>query len=401
MKRIIFAVSLALNFLFPDTTARSQVIQNADPSALVPASCQEYIPALCGGAAAGTAQRACLLQNVSKLSGPCVNALTPPKGRVQRISAQRTGLPAQGAPPAQAPRSEPAESTVNPEVGPPKRSASDYDRVVVISDLHVPENVPPAESAVINDISSWKDVSLVAVTGDVCEKYGSPAELARAKKFLARLKKPYFAVTGNHDYIYEDKPDKDGNKVRGSAKERAAKLNAFTGALQPGLTHYTRQLGRYLLVFLSVDDLDSKYLTEMSGTELNWFTNTLGRNKSMPTIVFFHSPLKGTLGDSGKNANTASFVAQPVNRIRDILAANRQVVLWVSGHTHTSAGSPDFNSAVNRYSGTSVTDIHNSDVGGGHNWTNSLYLYGDRIEVRTYDHKTGSWLKGPRVIKAP
>ncbi|OGS44102.1 MAG: hypothetical protein A3J79_08065, partial [Elusimicrobia bacterium RIFOXYB2_FULL_62_6] len=364
---------------------------------------REHVNALCGSAASENAQRACLLQHQSNLGAACLNALKPAGARPAQNERSVHGFSrAQGgAPGPDGPAILPAAgSAAIPTVAPAQEAGGSYKRVVVLTDLHVEPRVPAAQSKVIKDISSWDDVALVAVTGDVCEKYGSAAELARAKQLLSKLGRSYCAVTGNHDYIYRDKPDKDGDKVKGSETERAAKLKAFQEALPPGRLYYIRQLGRYLLVFLSVDDLDSKHLTEISEAQLNWLTGTLQKNKAAPTIIFFHSPLKGTL-TSGKNANTPGFVAQPEDKIRNILANNRQVVLWVSGHTHTSPTSPDFSSRANYYGGTAATNIHNSEVGGGHNWTNSLFLYKNKIVVKTYDHKAGDWLKAQRVFPVP
>ena len=60
--------------------------------------------------------------------------------------------------------------------------------------------------------------------------------------------------------------------------------------------------------------------------------------------------------------------------------------------------------------------IHNADMNGSsifsddamkstrHDtiWTNSLFLYPDRVNVRTYDHKQAIWLKDlERTIKTP
>jgi len=250
-----------------------------------------------------------------------------------------------------------------------------------------------AEKEVIKDVNSWKDVDLVAATGDLCEFICLKAELAKVEDLLSGLKKPLYAVTGNHDYIYNDNNDRDenGHKVQGTPQLRAVKLKRFRDTLkQPG-NYYSRKLGHYLLVFLATDHLTSKRLTTMSDAQVEWFGKTLANNSNVPTIVFFHSPLKGT----SRSDLSASFVAQPEAGIKELLLKNKQVLLWVSGHTHTIPGDKDFNAKKNTYLGQ-VTDIQNGPL--ARKWTNSLFLYRDRIVVGTYDHNAHKWLPNEQRV---
>ena len=137
------------------------------------------------------------------------------------------------------------------------------------------------------------------------------------------------------------------------------------------------------------------------------FCEALGRSPQAPTIVFFHAPLKGTLGGRGAVAEHASFFAQPHKKLRKVVRQNPQIFLWVSGHTHVAPANPRFRHPVNVYEGQ-VTDIHNCDMDGRSSfndksrkttthediWTNSLFLYPDRVVVRTFDHRRGVWLEG-------
>jgi len=146
-------------------------------------------------------------------------------------------------------------------------------------------------------------------------------------------------------------------------------------------------------VFLSVDSSDSPYLAAMSDRQVAWLRAELARRPAAPTIIFYHAPLAGTLSDYNAKVNTPNFVAQPAEALREILAANPQVLLWVSGHTHTPATRGDFAAAINVYAGR-VTNIHNADADRRGIWTNSLYLYADRVVVRTFDHRHGAWIDG-------
>jgi Icc protein len=153
----------------------------------------------------------------------------------------------------------------------------------------------------------------------------------------------------------------------------------------------SKKVGKYLLIFLSADDVSSDYLTKMSGSELDWLRSELNNNKKSPTIIFFHAPLKGTLSNYNEHINAENYIAQPHETLREIILGNRQIFLWVSGHTHTPATNADFNSKINVYE-KQVTNIHNTDMNRETIWTNSLYLYPDKAVVKTYNHKKGVWM---------
>jgi len=70
--------------------------------------------------------------------------------------------------------------------------------------------------------------------------------------------------------------------------------------------------------------------------------------------------------------------------------ANPQVFLWVSGHTHTSPKEESFASAINVYK-KRIANIHNTDMNREKIWTNSLFLYPDKVDVKTYNHKSKKW----------
>lgn len=284
-------------------------------------------------------------------------------------------------------------------------------RIVVLSDLHVSEENLKTERKVVSDINAWDDVDLVAVTGDICHRHCTAyPEFSRALSLVKGLmdnNRLVYSVTGNHDYIYKDRPEREEEKEKGTKEERAAKLKRFREALTPrslfggkapDRTYYSQRVGPYLLIFLSVNHQTADYLTQMSDAELKWLDKELSarENKAAPAIVFYHAPLAGTLGDADREK---SRFAQPEDKIKAVIRKHKQLFLWVSGHTHTSPDSPYFTSRY-KYLGQ-VTDIHNSDLSDGRPMTNSLYLYPDRVVVRTYDHTAGQFWKKDRTFTLP
>ena len=192
-----------------------------------------------------------------------------------------------------------------------------------------------------------------------------------------------------------------GSRVRGDAALRAEKIRKFRDAFQLSKHYFSQKAGQYLLVFLSTDSLDSGQLTQMSEEQLGWLRQELSSNANRPTIIFFHAPLKGTLTNYRESINTPDFVAQPEKTIVQILRQHPQVFMWVSGHTHTTATQNDFAAPVNSWEGR-IINVHNADMDRETIWTNSLYLYPDKVVVKTYDHSQGQWVDGlERTIGLP
>jgi len=264
-----------------------------------------------------------------------------------------------------------------------------YKHLVILGDPHLPGEKIKTKEQVLATINTWDDVDMAIAVGDICEDRGTNDEYAAAKEFFSKLKKPFYPIVGNHDYIYADNLDAKGKRFKAVTETREAKLNKFRDTFGLKEISYSKMVDKYFLVFLSLDS--SGYLAEISQKQVDWLNSELEKNKKYPTIIFFHAPLEGTLRSYNKNANSSNFVAQPIGKIRDILMNNSQVFLWVSGHTHTSPKEESFASATNTYE-KSITNIHNTDMERETIWTNSLFLYPDKITVKTYNHKKGSWL---------
>jgi len=266
-----------------------------------------------------------------------------------------------------------------------------YRRLVIPGDPHLPGKEIPAKESVIKTINSWDDVDMVVVLGDICFELGTSQEYAYAKQFFSQLKKPVYFINGNHDYIYDDFLDSKGRKRKAYSGNREKKLKLFKETFNLPELYYTTKVGNYLLFFLPIDELGSSDLARISQGQLDWLRSELDRNKKLPTIVFFHAPLEGTLQTYNKDVNTPSFVVQPKDKVRELILRNPQLFLWVSGHTHTPATNDSYASEINFYE-KQVTNIHNCDMNRGTIWTNSLYLYPDKVSVRTFNHKRGAWM---------
>lgn len=313
-------------------------------------------------------------------------------------------------------------------------AARPYKHIVVLGDPHLPGRNTAEKEAVIHTINAWPDVDLVVVLGDLCEDLGTARELDFAAAFFSRLKKPVAFIHGNHDYVYCDERDNRGHRVMGPPRLRCDKLRRFRETFGQERGYYSRRVDGYLLIFLSADDLEADSTTWLSDAQLDWWQAEMSVHRNLPTIVFCHAPLQGAVSivREGTAAIAAGIgasllggpqwalpaallcdrwvkrieekeMAQPHERISAIVRENPQLFMWVSGHFHVTATNRNFNSPDAVF-GKQVTLIHNScmDGWGFHSpwrgwkhdriWTNSLFLYADKVNVKTYDHTAGCWL---------
>lgn len=278
-----------------------------------------------------------------------------------------------------------------------------YYRIVVMGDPHLPvrerevkgpaeqQNIIQAKNKVVDDINAWEDVAEIAVLGDIAAQFGVESEYMYAKQFFSRLTKPVYFISGNHDYIYQDAFSPGGKFVLADEASRARKLKQFKETFDlPSLFH-SHQAGRYQLIYLSPDSLESRRLAEIGETQLAWLRGELQHHPHSPTLVFFHAPLKDTLHNYNNTANTPDFVAQPETALAAIIRENPQIGLWVSGHTHTPATNESYAAdEINTYGGH-VRNIHTPDMDRETIWTNSLYLYPDKVVIRTFNHQSKQW----------
>lgn len=302
--------------------------------------------------------------------------------------------------------------SVNP--ADPEHWYSDQYHVAVLSDMHIPPDPgtrTPYQEAAIQTFNSWADLDMVVVAGDNVDRGGTAEAEVEAKLLLDKLFAPYRVVGGNHDYLYDDlyTPNlASGHTLKQGPESRIAKLEVFKTNWGLEKLWYSERLGNYLFVFMTPDGLNTNNYCEVTDNQLDWFSAELAANKNTPTIVVFHCPLTGTKPElppeiqPDGNIFLDSDFAEPASKIKTILLANKQVFMWVSGHTHTQPTTDFFNSPLNLYE-NQVMNIYNPNFNSGATiWTNSLFLKPDMVIVRTYNHKEKRWMEEQeRTIAIP
>jgi predicted phosphodiesterase len=288
-----------------------------------------------------------------------------------------------------------------------------YSRVVVFADAHVPTKtksvkhilketeIVASKKQAIDDVNGWNDVSRVVCAGDFPANYGSDEEEKMAADMFGKLKAPFSPITGNHDFFYV-KNEKDDTKIaQGTPETRKEKLERFRKLFALDSLSYTVKENGVLLVMVSVDEVKGKYSVKLSSGTVAWFENTLKANRNIPIIVFCHAPLDGTLRLKDDSDVKNSAFIEPKDKISSLLDENPQVFMWVSGHTHTPPKDPGFMADYNIYHGR-VMNIHTPTMDAMTVYSNSLYIYRDRVEIRTFNHKTEKFeSRYDRTVKMP
>ena len=281
----------------------------------------------------------------------------------------------------------------------------DYYHIVIISDLHLPvrtksfpaaadqKNVWEKKQKLLQTINAWTDVDEVALLGDLAARYGKEAEFKVVDEYVGALRYPYYAVAGNHDYAYKDEPvnKKKQKLAQGTLSEKKAKLAAFQKRYHLPAAYYARDVGNCRLLYLSPDGCGSN--VELSAEQLAWLQQEIATHKNGPVLFFCHGPLKGTLRTYNKKINTVSATAQPDTKLAEIMAAVPPGSLWISGHTHTPPTNDSYADISVNCVNRNLVNIHNPTIDAKKIYTNSLYIYKDKIVIRTYDHNNGIWLQ--------
>ena len=290
-----------------------------------------------------------------------------------------------------------------PPLGVSAAPGKGYYHILLLSDLHLPwreknfpirdeqEMIRAAKMQLLANVNSWTDVDEAAILGDLAARYGWEEEFAWVDAYLNNLRMPWYAVAGNHDYAYVNKTGEAGKLKRGTYAEKRAKLLAFTRRYRLPGVYYARSIGNCRLLYLAPDAC-SDLNVELSPEQLTWLEREISTHSQAPILFFCHAPLLGTLRTYRKKINTPGTTAQPADKLSTILAACPKGSLWLSGHTHTPVSNDSFaDDRVNRYN-ANLVNIHNPTLDSRRLCTNSIYLYPNKIVIRTYDHTKGKWL---------
>lgn len=230
-------------------------------------------------------------------------------------------------------------------------------KIIAIGDPHLPGRMIEQKRNVINWVNEQPAVDLVVSLGDVCSTFGTESEYAFAADFFSRLKAPFITLLGNHDNFYSDH-----GFIRASKAERLIKIDRFRRAFPAQQLYFVKELNKIRLFFLALDGIESDYYSAISATQTDWFEAELAKFPHKTTIVFCHAPLwsEEVLQYFPPAIN---YIVQPAGRFKQIVTANRQIKLWLSGHVHFGMIAELLRHPFNNYA-NQVYNLLNCDMDG-------------------------------------
>lgn len=149
-------------------------------------------------------------------------------------------------------------------------------KFVVVGDPHIKaiiDNDTGAERLkYIIDTVNKMDIDFIVFMGDITDK-GTRTQYQLSKDILSNLKKPYYVIIGNHDLMTNDNMFKE---YYGNSEKIENIKGRNTGTI-------------YQLLFVSTygDRNESGNLTN-----LYWSFDFSKANKTIPTLIFSHSPVR-------------------------------------------------------------------------------------------------------------
>lgn len=222
-------------------------------------------------------------------------------------------------------------------------------------------------------------------------------ETAIFQQFMDRFGDDWHNVMGNHD-IWNDLQTRD---------EWAAGF----GLADP---NYVVDLPGLRLVMLSPSQAQAT-VTHIDATDLAWLDEQLASTTD-PCVVFCHFPIYDTVGGDVSvdylSTSTGFYIrttgSNNSDDVLDVLAANSNVVAWISGHTHSRVDVPGLvipvEAGTTRFAAINTSSIFYTGIYNepSHDRLHTMYVtwLDDKIEVRPRNHGAGGWaaVNGQRVL---
>jgi 3',5'-cyclic-AMP phosphodiesterase len=157
---------------------------------------------------------------------------------------------------------------------------------------------------------------LLVASGDLVDA-GTPAEYARLRELLSRVRVPLCLMPGNHD--------------RRAPLRQAFADHDYLG--RDGRMHYHRDVRGLRIIALDsvIEGRDDGDLDEV---QLHWLDALLDEQPQQAALVFLHHPPVAT---GFSRMDRIAVAAQSAERLGGIIAGHPQVRAVLCGHVHRSA----------------------------------------------------------------
>ena len=239
-------------------------------------------------------------------------------------------------------------------------------RILPLTDLHLPK---PSGSIITANRKLLNSVDYVVLMGDMVSAYATDREYEAVREFVENLKRPYTAVTGNHEFHFEEFDENSGlyAQVWNSAdiaEQRAniEKFQRFYG-LENLWRAYDSPLGRF--VFCSLDGVGAPKQETLSEAQSRWLREQIYTASNAPLFVFCHAPLMLNNRLDMTYYDERTGCVEPSGDLKSALLERTAPTFWMSGHVHLH---PDHYLTKPYLAGGAVWQIHCPDSWGYGRW---------------------------------
>ncbi|HYF77938.1 MAG TPA: metallophosphoesterase [Symbiobacteriaceae bacterium] len=280
-------------------------------------------------------------------------------------------------------------------------------RVALLSDPHTQES-GHGYNKLQQALADYKPLrpDLWLVCGDVTN-LGLAAEYAAFKKLLKGTVKDdqLLVTTGNHDLYDKTATDEE-------------EMGRFKDAFSRKTVWSNKVVGNVHFVMLATEQWKTAPRLPdwawLSDEQLRWFEQVVAEHPDKYTIVSLHQPLQNTIIWSHGESNTFTGCAQ-LPTLQAIMKKNRQIRLWLSGHTHMGAERENSAAAINgvTYIGLGSTFYQFVPASGAEDkfggfkqdfdasGSRLLEIWEDRTVIRARDHANQRWLDPYEIVLKP
>lgn len=293
-----------------------------------------------------------------------------------------------------------ARASVTPSVLPHSHT-DDVLKVLPLSDLHLTAK-PAATELLLSNREYLESMDYVVLLGDQCACYGTDAEYSALDTFLQRLRRPYTAVNGNHEFYFQVHEEYSGQygkvwreqSVEGKMRQ-LRKFREFFGS--ENLWHVAHHvLGT--CIFLGLDDIENHKVETLSAAQMDFLARELSAAQDKPIFIFCHASLMlWQRLDMVYYDDQRTACVELVGVVRELLEQRRLPVFWMSGHIHLR---PDHHLYSAYTIAPHVWQVHCPDSWGYSRWSREHYkpqrhnhLFSRHLEIReneltlvTHDH---------------
>ena len=245
-------------------------------------------------------------------------------------------------------------------------------RILPLTDLHLPK---PAGALISANRALLDSIDYVVLLGDMVSAYATDREYDAVREFVGNLRRPYTAVTGNHEFHFEEFDEDSGlyGQVWNSADiaEQCANIEKFQRfyGLENLWRSFDSPLGRF--VFLSLDGIGESKQETLSELQIQFLRQQIVAAGEQPLFVFCHAPLmlEHRLDMTYYDERTGCVEAQ--GDLKSTILERAAPTFWMSGHVHLH---PDHYLTKPYKAGGEVWQIHCPDSWGYGRWRREQWV---------------------------